>query len=334
VIAVDESFLAPLGIHRIETPVPFVEAGGPANAYALEDAGGGFTLFDCACGTEEGFEALTSGLKERGLALEGLNRIVVSHGHVDHYGNAQRLIDLTGCELWVHPHDLEKVCGEKRWFNQVEGSLDYFVDLGVPESVLRAMLAIAKKGPPAARQVDRDKVHPLHEGQRLTFNRFEATVLHMPGHTPGLVCLWVEGHKLLFADDHLLAKVSPNPLLDLTLGTGDTKFKALVSYYQSARRAHAMELDCVLPGHGEAFTGHRELLTSLFEFYAARQQRLLKRLEAGPATLYELVPVVFPRLGMGRMFLMLSEVLGNLEVLEADGRVRREGRNPVRFVTT
>ena len=52
-IAVDESFLAGIGIHRIPTPVPFMEAGGPANAYAIEDVGGGFTLFDCACGTDE-----------------------------------------------------------------------------------------------------------------------------------------------------------------------------------------------------------------------------------------------------------------------------------------
>src|SRR5882724_7696767 len=109
--AFDESLLAGLGVHRIETPVPFMEAGGPANAYAIEDLGGGFTLFDCACGTDEGLAALRSGLVACGLDVKALNRIVVSHGHVDHYGNAQTLSEESGAEVWLHPHDLGKICG-------------------------------------------------------------------------------------------------------------------------------------------------------------------------------------------------------------------------------
>jgi glyoxylase-like metal-dependent hydrolase (beta-lactamase superfamily II) len=329
---VDESFLEGLGAHRIPTPVPFLEAGGPANVYALEEDDG-FTLFDSACGTDEGLLALRAGLTARGLDLKRLKRIVVSHGHVDHYGNAQTLAEETGAQVFVHPHDLEKVCGEGRWFKQLEKQLPYFLHLGVPEPTLQAMLEVAKRNRAYSRQVDRARVEPLAEGQRFAFRRFEATVLHMPGHTPGLVCLWVPEQKLLFADDHMLAKVSPNPVLDLTLGYGDTKFKSLVSYCQSARRAMAMEIDCVLPGHGEAFKGHVALLQSLFDFYAARQQRLLKRLsERGPQTLHELIPAVFPRVDVARMYLMLSEVMGNIEMLEVDGKVKRvDGADVLRF---
>ena len=86
----------------------------------------------------------------------------------------------------------------------------------------------------------------------------------------------------------------------------------------------AMDIDCVLPGHGEAFKGHRALLESLLSFYAARQARLLKRLEEkGPLTVFELIGAVFPRIDVGRMYLMLSEVMGNVEVLEASGKVKR-----------
>ena len=37
---VSDATLLPLGIHRLEIPVPFVEAGGPANVYVIEDADG------------------------------------------------------------------------------------------------------------------------------------------------------------------------------------------------------------------------------------------------------------------------------------------------------
>ena len=76
-------------------------------------------------------------------------------------------------------------------------------------------------------------------------------------------------------------------------------------------------------GHGEAFVNHRPLLDGLFAFYARRQERLLKKLANGPATVFELVHVLFPRVEPPRLYLMLSEVMGNLEVLEDAGKIRR-----------
>jgi glyoxylase-like metal-dependent hydrolase (beta-lactamase superfamily II) len=330
--SIDEAFLPGLGIHRIPTPVPFLEAGGPANVYALEDEGEGFTLFDCAIGTEDGLQALREGLAARGLDAKKLNRILISHGHTDHYGNAQTLAEESGAPVFVHANDLEKISGEGRLYRQLEKSWSYFQRLGVPDATLQAMLETGRRHRSYARPVDRHRVHLFEPGQRFSFRHFEAEVLHMPGHTPGLVCLWLAHERVLLADDHVLAKVSPNPLLDLTLGEGETKFKALVAYYESARRVQAMDIACVLPGHGEAFRGHQALLESLFAFYAARQERLLKRLEKGPQTVYELIPAVFPRVDISRLYLMLSEVLGNLEVLESQGRiVRVEGDDAQRW---
>jgi glyoxylase-like metal-dependent hydrolase (beta-lactamase superfamily II) len=138
------------------------------------------------------------------------------------------------------------------------------------------------------------------------------------------VCLHVPAHRLLLADDHLLVRVSPNPLLDFVHGTGEGKFRALLRYTESARRVHALDLDCVVPGHGESFRGHRSLLDSLFSFYALRQDKLLGRLRVAPATAHQLLEVLFPRRDLARLVLMLSEVVANLEVLEAAGRVVRE----------
>jgi len=329
---VDESFLAALGVHRIAVPVPFLEAGGPVNVYAIADEGGTWTLFDCGVGTDEGLAAVRDGAKAYGVDLKKVRRIVVSHGHVDHYGNAQTLAEESGARVFVHPDDLEKVCGDGRWFRQLEAHWEYFLKLGVPQETLMEMLAGTKRSGTYARQVDRDKVSPLEPGTTLRFSRFEARLLHLPGHTPGLVCLHAEQQKLLFADDHLLARVSPNPLLDLTLGEDEDKFKALVEYVKSARAVYELDLDCVLPGHGPGFKGHRALLDGLFGFYEKRQKKLLDRLDEGPATVFELVGAIFPRHDVPRLYLMLSEVLGNLEVLEDQGKVRREVEAPFRYL--
>jgi len=112
-------------------------------------------------------------------------------------------------------------------------------------------------------------------------------------------------------------------VLDLSQGAGDTKFLALVRYVESARAVYVLELDCVVPGHGEPFVGHRALLDGLFEFYARRQEKLLAAVRATPATAYGLLEVLFPRRDAMRLLLMLSEVVANVEVLEARGLLRR-----------
>ncbi len=101
-LEVDESFLAGLGVQRIVIPVPFLEAGGPVNAFAIEEAGGGFALFDSGIATDEGRAALEQGLADRRLSVANLTRIIVSHGHVDHYGNAQELSERSGAKVHVH----------------------------------------------------------------------------------------------------------------------------------------------------------------------------------------------------------------------------------------
>lgn len=322
-LPVDESFLKGLGVFRLPVPVPFKEAGGPVNVYVIENADGTLTLFDCGIATAEGRAALKQGFEERGLDRSQIRTIIISHGHIDHYGNAQELSEETGATIWLHPADHEKVCGEGRWNKQLEKAYPYFMRLGVSRATLDLMMAAAGSNASYARQVDPQRVKPLVDGQRFDFKHLSVEVLHMPGHTPGLVCLYSAPNKLLFADDHVLARVSPNPLLDLTAGEGADKFRALCAYIKSARIVHAMELDCVLPGHGEGFKNHRPLLDGLFGFYRRRQEKLLARLAQGPATVSELVGVVFPRVDAGRLYLMLSEVLGNLEVLEDEGKLRR-----------
>jgi hypothetical protein len=85
----------------------------------------------------------------------------------------------------------------------------------------------------------------------------------------------------------------------------------------------ALELDWILPGHGEPFTGHRAILATLYAFYAKRQAKLRRALARGPRTPYELVLEVFGQAGPLEIFLMLSEIVGHLEVLEERHEVER-----------
>ena len=322
-----DAVLRALGIHRLAMPVPFPDAGGPVNAYAIEDGGGGVAFFDTGIGTPEGIEALQAGAAAAGLDLRRCTQVLVSHGHVDHFGNAQLLSERSGAPVRIHPGDADKVVGESVWETQAPAYLAFLGRQGVPEDQLPRLVAMGRHSGKFSRRVEPERARPLVEGERFGVGKVRLEVLHLPGHTPGLVCLWDAEHRLLFADDHLLARTSPNPFLELA--DARTTRRALVQYVHSITRVRALDVEWVLPGHGPPFQGHRAAIDSLLRFYERRQDKLLTALDAGPRTPVELSEALFGPQEGARLYLTLSEVVGNLEVLEDASRVRRLDDGPV-----
>ena len=321
--------LARLGVHRIAVPVPFPEAGGPANVYVIEEEGGGVALFDAGIGTREGRDALLAGFGKLGISLGDVRRIFVSHGHIDHYGYARAAQEASGAPVFAHPRDHDKLTGRNRTARRLQLYSEYLLRLGAPATVLEHVKIHWQDAYRMARPLE--QVEPLLAGAVLRFKRFSAEVLHLPGHTPGLICLWASQPRVLFSDDHLLERVSPNPLLDLE-GAAEPTHKALVAYLDSARRVRALPAGLIAPGHAEPFSGHQQVIDRLLSFYDKRQQRILDLLAAGPRTPAELSAAVFPHARQHQMYLTLSEVMGNLEVLEAERRVvRSERAGQIRF---
>jgi glyoxylase-like metal-dependent hydrolase (beta-lactamase superfamily II) len=313
--------LTRLGVRRIPVPVPFPEAGGPANVYVIDEEGGGVALFDAGIGTKEGREALHQGFEKAGLSLGDIRRIFISHGHLDHYGYARAAQEASGAPVYVHLRDHDKVTGRDRTKARLDLYAAWLTKLGAPLHLLEHVRVHWQDSQRMARPLER--VEALLPGVELRFKSFSAEVLHLPGHTPGLVCLWDQEHRVLFSDDHLLERVSPNPLLDLE-DHKEPIHRALVEYVRSAKRVRELPVELVAPGHAEPFSGHVELIDRLLGFYQKRQQKLLALLsEGGPQSPAELTPQIFPRAREHQLYLTLSEVMGNLEVLEDQGRVRR-----------
>jgi hydroxyacylglutathione hydrolase len=102
-------------------------------------------------------ERLMGALKEQGLTLE---KIWITHGHLDHAGAAQALHELTGAPIeGPHPDD-------QFWIDDIGASG-------------------AKWGMPDARSFTPDRW--LHDGDKVTLGETEFEVIHCPGHTPGHV---------------------------------------------------------------------------------------------------------------------------------------------------
>ncbi len=323
-----EQELAGLGVHRLPLPIPFVAAGGPVNVYVIEAAGGGLVLFDAGLGSDQAEAALQAGFDRLGFRFEEVRRIVVSHGHVDHYGAARWVQERWkkerhGGELpvFAHPRDLLKLDerGPRlRDQHQIYGA--HFSRLGVPLEVMAAVVAAGDGSTRLARRIP--EVQPIEAGAVVEGRAIRFEVIEMPGHTPGLICLWAPDHGVLLPADHLLEKVSPNPIIELD-AEGRQVHRPLAVYLQSLERTRALEISLVMPGHGPGFSGHRALIDGLLGFFEKRQARLLGLLAGRPRTGWELCQAIFPRAGAGDAFLTMSETIANLEVLEDRGAVVR-----------
>jgi glyoxylase-like metal-dependent hydrolase (beta-lactamase superfamily II) len=321
---VTEADLAELGVHRIPMPVPFPQAGGAVNAYLVEERDGRVLLVDAGLDTPEAHAALEAGFARLGRRLDEVSRILLTHGHIDHYGAARFVQERgSGAPVYAHPADVAKVAESGwRWREQVPLFVAHLARLGVPADAIAAQTREGERGFGLARRVA--EVRPLEPGTVVETRALRLEVLHMPGHTPGLVCLYDRARRLLFSGDHLLERISPNPLIELGPDGRDGYFRPLLAYLDSLRRTRALDVDLVLPGHGRPFGGHRAVIDALLGFVEKRQARIRDVLRDGPHTAYEVSRALFPVARPGDGFLVVSETIGNLEVLEARGDVVRE----------
>jgi glyoxylase-like metal-dependent hydrolase (beta-lactamase superfamily II) len=318
-----EADLAGLGVHRIPIPIPFPQAGGPVNVYLVEEADGGLLMWDAGLGTHEAQAALEEGFRRLGRSFAEVRRIVVSHGHVDHAGAARFVQERHGGEVPVHGHPADAgkyVASGSTWRAQAAAYASHLASLGVPPEGVEQSRHEGDKYVVSGRVAE---VRPVSDGDVFRARALELRVLHVPGHTPGLVCLHDAAHRLLLSSDHLLEKVSPNPLIELGPAGEAGWFRPLVSYLASVARVRALDLDLVLPGHGPPFAGHREVIDRLVDFYGKRQERIRQVLARGPRTPWEVARELFPRARPAETFLVVSETIANLEVMEDRGEVRR-----------
>ena len=320
-----EADLRDLGIHRIPIPVPFVQAGGSVNVYLVEEAGGGILMVDSGLCTPEARTALAQGFERAGRRFDEVTRIVVSHGHVDHYGGARAVMERAGRDVHVlgHRDDLSKIAESGlRWRDRMPLYVAHLERLGVPHPLAAAIGADVGRGFGMARRVP--AVTALEPADTLRTMHAALEVHHMPGHTPGLLCLYDARHRLFFSGDHLLEKVSPNPIIELGPNGEEGVFRPLVAYLESIGRLQAMDVDLVLPGHGAPFGGHRRVIDGLLHFHRKRQARTREVLSNGPLTCYQVTQALFPSARGANLFLAVSETVANLEVLEVRGDVIRE----------
>jgi glyoxylase-like metal-dependent hydrolase (beta-lactamase superfamily II) len=313
--ALERSALA--GLHRFAIPTPF--AVGRVNCYLIEDEP--LTLVDTGPNSGKALDELTARLAERGHALADLELIVVTHQHIDHLGLVEILVEHSGAEVAALGAAARRLGSfEEDAELEDEFAVEVMLRNGIPEDVTVALRSVSRSFRGWGSHVE--VTRPLDDGGTLELGDRRLQVLHRPGHSPSDTVFWDEERKILLAADHLLPKISSNPLLARPLDGSSERPQALVTYIESLRKTREMPAEIVLPGHGEPITDHAQLIDSRFAGYERRKERLYRLIAERPRNAYELTQTLWGNVAVTQAFLTLSEVIGHTDLLVNEGRVR------------
>jgi glyoxylase-like metal-dependent hydrolase (beta-lactamase superfamily II) len=316
------------GIHRLALPTPFLV--GRVNCYLIEDEP--LTLIDTGPNSGKSLDELAQALERLGHSIDELERIVLTHQHMDHLGLLEILSRRSGAEVaafhllgpYLENFDASASADD-------EFAMAIMLRHGVPRDLATVLGSVGAsyRAFGSSGQVSR----PLRDGDELEFAHRTLRVLHRPGHSPSDTVFWDRERRLLIGGDHLIGHISSNPLvsrpLEADAGTpqslaDEDRPHALVTYLDSMRATRELGADVVLPGHGEPVHDHVALIDDRFRMHDRRASKILTMLESKPQSAYELATQMWGNIAVTQAYLTISEVLGHVDLLIRDGRAREE----------
>ena len=310
--------LAEHGIRRLSIPTPF--AVGRVNLFLIEDDP--LTLVDSGPNSGRSLDELDRQLQALGRRIEDIERIVITHQHIDHIGLVQIVASRSGADVAALDRLVPFV---ENYSDEAAAEDDFATEVmlrhGISEDVTRALQSVSLAFRAWGARANVTEV--LRDGELLEFAGRALEVHYRPGHSATDTIFLDAERGLLVGGDHLLAQVSSNPLLSRALDGADRR-EALVEYLDSLRQTREMEIALVLPGHGDPIDDHRALIDDRLRLHRRRADKIHRLIAERPRTAYEVAQALWGNIAVTQAFLTLSEVLGHTDLLIRDGRVTAE----------
>jgi glyoxylase-like metal-dependent hydrolase (beta-lactamase superfamily II) len=306
------------GIHALPIPTPFLV--GRVNCYLIEDRP--LTLVDTGPNSGTSLDALERALAKHGRRIEDLQLIVLTHQHSDHIGLLEIIARRSGAEVaafgplapWLS--DYARCAADDELYVQ-----EIMRRHGVPADVVAVLgvLGAAFRAYGSRGTVTR----PLSDGDTLQLANRSLRVLHRPGHSPSDLVFVDTERRIALVGDHLLAHISSNPVIARPPADGHAVLRArpLIDYIASLRASAQLELDVALGGHGEPVVDHQELIAERLRLHERRARKIARILARAPMSAHQIAIEMWGDMAITQALLTLSEVLGHLDLLVADGRV-------------
>jgi glyoxylase-like metal-dependent hydrolase (beta-lactamase superfamily II) len=303
------------GIHWLSMPLPFQL--DHINLWLVEESDG-WCIVDTGIGNDA-----TRELWERILGTKRVTRVILTHYHPDHAGNAAWLCQRYGVPLWTTQ-------GEYLTAHAVRSAAAGYT----PDAVLSVFRRNGLDDERASgMRASRNRYAELVPEFPLSYRRiiegdeirigghaWRAIVGH--GHAPEHLSLFCPELNTVIAGDMLLSTISTN----VSVWSIDPDGDPLRLFLDSIARYRELPGDVlVLPSHGKPFRGAHERVGALETHHRDRLAELAHSLHERPKSAAELLSVLFRRpLDPHQTFFAMGEAIAHLHYLYYAGRAKRD----------
>lgn len=285
------------------------------NIYVI-DGGEERILVDCGSGMDQantdllaGFEAVGETFGRR-LSLADMTAVLITHGHIDHFGGLNFVRHHTDAPIGVHILDRRVLSNHEERvvfsYRRLETFLEGAGVLPEQREVLMSVYLFAKtyyRSTPVQFLLEEDQ--PTVGG---------IGIIHVPGHCPGQVCLLVD--DVLLTADHVLSRITPHQAPESI-----THHMGLGHYLDSLTKLEGMD------GYRLGLGGHEEPIEDVpARIRAIRQahdERLCKVMDIcrEPKSIAAISRELFGRVDSYHVLLALEETGAHVEHLHQRGEL-------------
>ncbi len=128
-------------------------------------------------------------LNKHNIKLEDIGLIIITHGHIDHFGSAKELKDILKVPILVHDLDKKALQTGKSMFETLKPNNKIW------DIILKPKLAKDK-----ASSCLPDIILNSNEEYDLSIYGINGKVIHTPGHTPGSLSIVLENGDAIIMD--------------------------------------------------------------------------------------------------------------------------------------
>lgn len=320
-------------IHQLTLKTPW--RGSNVQVYLIE--ADPLTLVDTGVNWTPSFKDLSDAVMHLGYRLDQIQRIIGTHFHSDHIGQAQVLRDL-GAPVEVLAHEKEIDAIENffsTYMQKGENRSKLYREYGMPEQVIREQSTFERNwiqnDPPLLIETKVDR--PLKDGATIEFEEFNLKALHAPGHTEGHIVLFEEQSGVLLSGDHIMAGEVPFTESYYLAESSDPndplqrkpRFRGLCEYLDSLDRLRLLPIRVILPGHGEIINDPQRAIEKSMRFYNIRIKRVKKVLQELSSTgqmitAWDMWDALYRKVELGGIVRRrMSMLIGIIDVLELQG---------------
>ncbi|MHA1264168.1 MAG: MBL fold metallo-hydrolase [Candidatus Helarchaeota archaeon] len=229
----------------------------------------------------------------RVLGIQRIDKIILTHSHIDHYQNAGRFAEFFGAEVLAHKNAIPIITHRKQGLNAFEywelleeafprifqSRLNWFFR----RLILMGNNLLVKRGGKPVQEVT-----PLAEGDIIDLGNLQLHTIFTPGHSADSLCFLVKTEKLLFTGD----MIPWTPYIHTNIEEFQKAIRKIITH------SYHNKIKTMVRGHLRSQPAEIEIANyKLFlQDMDIAQRRILALLKKqGPLTAKQMLPYIFRR---------------------------------------